>query len=244
MKKKGVFQFSLGIIIGAAIFGGATAYAAGIMAQPRTAAIVIDGEAVDLEGYLIEDRHYFQLRDLDEKLMPGGKDFSIVWDEANRQVLIDTSRGYDPNETLPPAVPETEQGPAMTVEELKAEIVRLTNIERANAGQAELEALPALMGAAQAKADDMRQNHYYGHVSPVYGTPGEMIKAALPSTKSCAENIASWTKTPQEVVAGLMDSPKHRENMLSPKYAHIGVGIIVGAGGGYWWVVHYAGLYQ
>jgi len=244
MKKIGSFQFVLGFLVGAAIFGGSAAYAAGILAQPKTAAIVIDGKAVDLKGYLIEDTHYFSLRDLDDKLIPGGKDFSIVWDETNRQVLIDTSRGYDPNETLPSTAPSqtAEQIPTMTIDEMKAEIVRLTNIERANAGQPELKVLPALMDTAKAKADDMRNNHYYGHISPVYGTPGDMIRAAIPSAKFCAENIASWTKTPQEVVTGLMASPEHRKNMLNPKYAHIGVGIIEGANGGFWWVVQYISL--
>jgi len=216
------------------------------MAQPKTAAIVIDGNEVDLKGYLIEDTHYFQLRDLDEKLIPSGKDFSIVWDAANKQVLINTSRGYDPNETLPSTVPAqtAEQEPAMTIGEMKAEIIRLTNIERVKAGQPELEALPALMDTAQAKSDDMKNNHYYGHMSPVYGSPGEMIKAAIPSSKFRAENIAPWTETPKEVVAKFMDSPEHRNNMLSPKYTYIGVGIIEGLNGGFWWVVQYVGLYQ
>ena len=129
--------------------------------------------------------------------------------------------------------------PAMTIDEMKAEIVRLTNIERANAGLSELTVLPALMDTAQAKADDMRANNYYGHTSPVYGTPGEMIRAAIPSARYCAENLGSWTKTPQEVVAGMMNSPAHRDIILSPKYTHIGVGILEGVDGGYWWVQHF-----
>jgi hypothetical protein len=110
MKKIGGFQFAIGVIVGATAFGGAAAYAAGIMAQPKTAAIIIDGKDVDLKGYLIEGAHYFQLRDLDEKLMASGKDFSVVWDGQGNRVIIDTSRSYDPNEqyisqpaTTPPA---------------------------------------------------------------------------------------------------------------------------------------------
>jgi uncharacterized protein YkwD len=207
---------------------------------------VVDGQTVDLKGYIIEGNHYFQLRDLDEKLKPSGKDFSVVWDGVNNRVLIDTSRGYDPNETLNAATPSQTAviEPTMSINEMKTEIVRLTNIERVKAAQQELEELPALMDTAQTKADDMLNNHYYGHNSPVYGTAGEMIKEAIPATKSSAENIASWTKTPKEVVTGLMDSPDHRSNMLSPKYSYIGVGITEGADGGYWWVVQYVGLYQ
>ena len=137
MKKTGVFQFALGIVVGAIIFGGSVAYAAGIMAQPKTAEIVIDGQAVDLKGYIIEDAHYFQLRDLSDKLAAGGKDFSIVWDGANNRVLIDTTRSYDPNEQYRPAsqvqVPEQPEV-TMTFDEMKMEIVRLTNEERTKAG--------------------------------------------------------------------------------------------------------------
>jgi uncharacterized protein YkwD len=248
------FRFILGFVLGALLFGTTAAVAAGIIAQPKTATVIIDGQVVDLKGYVIEGSHYFQLRDLDEKLIPSGKDFSVVWDGANSQVLIDTSRRYDPNETLPNTgqtqIPEqipdqtTDQISTMTIDEMKAEIVRLTNIERVNAGQSELEVYAALMKTAQEKADDMDDNNYYNHNSPVYGTPGQMIKAAIPSVKSSAENLASWRKTPQEVVSGMMDSPDHRKNMLSPKYDYIGVGIIEGLNGGYWWVIHYAGLYQ
>jgi hypothetical protein len=102
MKKIGGFQFAIGVIVGATVFGSAVAYAAGIMVQPKTAAIIIDGKDVDLKGYLIEGAHYFQLRDLDEKLMAGGKDFSVVWDGQGNRVIIDTGRGYDPNEQYAP----------------------------------------------------------------------------------------------------------------------------------------------
>ena len=104
MKKIGGFQFVIGFILGAVIFGGSVAFAASIIAQPKTAAVIINGSEVDLKGYIIEGAHYFQLRDLSDKLKPGGKDFSIVWDGQNNRVLIDTSRSYDPNEQLTPVV--------------------------------------------------------------------------------------------------------------------------------------------
>jgi uncharacterized protein YkwD len=145
-------------------------------------------------------------------------------------------------EDISPEMTGDEIAPSMTIDEMKSEIVRLANVERVKAGVPELAVLPALMDTAQAKADDMLANHYYGHMSPVYGTPGKMIWAAIPEAKCIAENIASWTKTPQEAIAGMMASPEHQSNMLNAKYTHIGVGIIEGAGGGYWWVQHFAEL--
>lgn len=104
MKKTGGFQFAIGFILGAVIFGGSVAFAASIIAQPKTAAVIINGTEVDLQGYIIEGAHYFRLRDLSDKLKPGGKDFSIVWDGQNNRVLIDTTRSYDPNEQYTPIV--------------------------------------------------------------------------------------------------------------------------------------------
>ena len=108
MKKH--FQCFLGIIVGAILFGGLTAYAAGITALPKTAALLIDGQEVDIEGYVIEGHHYFQLRDFILAMVPSGKDASVVWDGENKRVLIDTSRGYDPDEQYSPEVTSAPAG--------------------------------------------------------------------------------------------------------------------------------------
>ena len=93
----------VGFLLGVLVFGSSAAIAAGIMAQPKTAEIFIDGRPVDLKGYLIEDSHYFQLRDLVEKLIPSGKDFGVIWDGENKRVLIDTTVRYAPETTEPQA---------------------------------------------------------------------------------------------------------------------------------------------
>jgi hypothetical protein len=117
MKRKGHISFIAGFVAGAVAFGGAAAFAAAgitanlaasIVARPKTAAVVIDDQTVDLKGYLIEGSHCFQLRDLSASLASGGKDFSVVWDGANDRILIDTSRGYDPGEQTP-QTPQTMQ---------------------------------------------------------------------------------------------------------------------------------------
>jgi len=246
MKKIGGIQFFLGVAVGAVVFGGSVALASGIMAQPKTAGVVIDGNPYDLKGYVIEGSHYFQLRDLASALQPSGKDFSVVWDGQGNRIVIDTGKGYDPNEQYIDAITTQTPAPtsesAMTFDEMKAEIVRLTNIERVKAGLPELVVLPALMDTAQAKADDIATSHYYGHNSPVYGTPSQMIRAAIPRAGPCAENLAPWTRTPAEAFAGWVESTEHYAIILSPKYTHIGVGVLEGLDGGYWWVQHFVGL--
>jgi len=130
----------------------------------------------------------------------------------------------------------------MSVEEMRLEIIRLTNIERANAGAPEVAALPALMDCAQAKARDFLDNRYYGHISPKYGTPTQMILSFVPDARVCGENLATWTVTPQDVVAGWMESPSHRATLLATKFTHIGVGAVVDENGGMCWVQQFAGF--
>jgi len=240
MKGTRYISFICGVIIGAAVFGGSVAVAACIIAQPKTAGVVIDGKTVDLKGYLIDGSHYFQLRDLEEKLVPSGKDFSVVWDGENNRIIIDTNRRYDADEKLP--VPGTEQEPVMSVEEMRMEIIRLTNAERARAGVPELIVLPALMECAQAKAQDFLDNRYFGHTSPVYGTPTQMIRSYIPNIRTCGENLATWVTTPEAAFSGWLDSPEHLQNMLATKFTHIGVGIVVDKDGGMCWVQQLAGF--
>jgi uncharacterized protein YkwD len=234
---KSRLNFALGFILGAAIFGGSAAVATGIIAQPTKSAVVVNGtEMYIASAYNIDGNNYFKLRDVANVI-----DFSVVWDGTGNRILIDTTRGYSLDETYAES-PPAQVGTTASIEEMKAEFIRLTNNERVKAGLPELEILPVLMDIAQAKADDMQINKYYGHTSPVYGTPSNMIKEAIPNWKGCAENLAPWNRTPQDAFASLMDSPRHREIILSPEYTYIGVGIIEGLNGGYWWVQQFVAV--
>ncbi len=71
--------------------------AAGIIANPTTSKILVDGQEVKVEAYNIKGRNYLQLRD-----MAAAVDFSVVWDGGSNRVLIDTSREYDSNEQYVP----------------------------------------------------------------------------------------------------------------------------------------------
>ena len=101
--KKGTPGFIVGFILGAMLFGGVAAYAAGIIANPTTSKILVNGQNVNVTAYNIEGRNYLQLRD-----MAAAVNFSVVWDGTNNRVLIDTGRKYDPNEQY---VPETSTAP-------------------------------------------------------------------------------------------------------------------------------------
>ena len=78
----------------------------------------------------------------------------------------------------------------------------------------------------------MKDNNYFSHKSPTYGSPFEMIKNFGISYKSAGENIAKGQASPQAVVNAWMNSSGHRANILNSTYTKIGVGYV--AEGKYW----------
>ncbi len=112
-----------------------------------------------------------------------------------------------------------------TLEEHQAEVLRLINIERENAGVPPLEADPLLMEIAQLKAEEMETLGYFDHNSPNYGTPQKFAEHYGYNGK-IGENILRGTGvyTPSAAVGMLMQSESHRENILNPNYKYIGVG--------------------
>lgn len=114
----------------------------------------------------------------------------------------------------------------------EAEVIRLVNERRKEAGLAALKTDWELSRIARYKSRDMRENGYFSHTSPTYGTPFEMIKAFGLSYKTAGENIAYGQRTPQEVMNAWMNSPGHRANILNAGFTRIGVGYE--PNGNYW----------
>lgn len=114
----------------------------------------------------------------------------------------------------------------------ESEVVRLVNEIRVKNGLNALTEDWELSRVARYKSQDMKDNNYFSHTSPVYGTPFEMIKNFGISFKSAGENIAKGQATPQAVVNAWMNSSGHRANILNSSYNRIGVGYV--ANGKYW----------
>ena len=119
-----------------------------------------------------------------------------------------------------------------TVSTYEQEVIRLVNEIRQENGLKPLTYDWELSRVARYKSQDMRDNRYFSHTSPVYGTPFQMIKSFGISYRSAGENIAKGYATPQAVVNGWMNSSGHRANILNPDYTHIGVGYV--SGGSFW----------
>lgn len=116
--------------------------------------------------------------------------------------------------------------------EYEAEVIRLVNEIRVENGLNALETDIALSRIARIKSQDMKDNNYFSHTSPTYGSPFEMMKQFGISYRTAGENIARGQKTPAQVVDGWMNSQGHRANILNSTYTHIGVGYV--ADGNYW----------
>ena len=119
-----------------------------------------------------------------------------------------------------------------TVADFEAEVVRLVNVERAKQGLSALESDWQLSRVARYKSQDMHDNKYFSHTSPVYGSPFQMMKSFGISYRSAGENIARGQRTPAAVVNAWMNSSGHRANILNASFTHIGVGYV--ADGNYW----------
>ncbi|MBQ8697361.1 MAG: SafA/ExsA family spore coat assembly protein [Clostridia bacterium] len=119
-----------------------------------------------------------------------------------------------------------------TVSSYEQEVIRLVNVERAKNGLAPLTYDWELSRVARYKSQDMKDNKYFSHTSPTYGSPFQMMKAFGITYKSAGENIARGQKTPQAVVNAWMNSSGHRANILNASFTKIGVGYV--ADGNYW----------
>ena len=119
-----------------------------------------------------------------------------------------------------------------TVTNYENEVIRLVNEIRAQNGLKKLTADWELSRVARYKSQDMKDNKYFSHTSPVYGTPYQMMKSFGITYRSAGENIAMGQRTPQTVVNAWMNSAGHRKNILNSSFTRIGVGYV--ADGNYW----------
>jgi len=119
-----------------------------------------------------------------------------------------------------------------SVTSYEQEVIRLVNEIRVQNGLSKLTYNWELGRVARFKSQDMHDNRYFSHTSPVYGTPFQMIKSFGITYRSAGENIARGQTSPQAVVNAWMNSAGHRANILNASFTQIGVGYV--ADGHYW----------
>ncbi len=106
-------------------------------------------------------------------------------------------------------------------------MVDMVNAERAKAGAAALAVDSELTRLARVKSADIIKNNYFSHISPTYGSPFEMMKAAGVPYSYAGENLAA-ASTLQMAFDGLMQSTGHRENILRKEFNYTGIGVAEG----------------
>ena len=117
---------------------------------------------------------------------------------------------------------------------LQAEVVRLVNMARADAGCSPVRVDSRLTTAARLHSEDMARQGYFSHTSLDGRTPWDRIRAqGYPS--GSAENIAAGQKTASAVMTAWMNSPGHRANILACSSRAVGVGVGYGGPYGTYW---------
>jgi uncharacterized YkwD family protein len=107
---------------------------------------------------------------------------------------------------------------------MEQQMITLVNQARSQNNLPALQVDMQVTNVARVKAQDMIDNNYFSHNSPKYGSPFDMMKSFGVHYVKAGENIAG-NQTVQNAHNALMNSPGHRENILSPDYTHIGIGI-------------------
>jgi uncharacterized protein YkwD len=106
-----------------------------------------------------------------------------------------------------------------------AEVLRLVNAERANAGCGALTADSRLAAAAQAHSADMAANDYFSHTGRNGSDVADRVEAAGYRWSAVGENIAKGQPTPAAVMQAWMNSSGHRANILNCRFRNIGIGL-------------------
>jgi len=98
---------------------------------------------------------------------------------------------------------------------------QFVNDERGKAGLQPLTRDPLLDKSAQEKCDDMVAKDYWSHDAPDGSTPWDFIKKY--NVYSVAgENLAYGWRDASSIVAGWMNSPEHRKNILDGDFTNVG----------------------
>ena len=105
------------------------------------------------------------------------------------------------------------------------EVFDLINKQRTNNGLQALKVDNKVQRVARIKAQDMVDNNYFAHESPIYGSPFNMLKNFKISYKTAGENIAANSSN-SGAVTSWMNSSGHKANILNSNFNYTGIGVV------------------
>lgn len=101
----------------------------------------------------------------------------------------------------------------------------MVNAERVKRGFSSLSMEPALRDLARSYAREMLEKGYFSHYSPEGLSPFDRMNAAHINYTYAGENLA-FSANVDLAMQGFMNSPGHRDNILSPNFKKVGIGVI------------------
>lgn len=111
----------------------------------------------------------------------------------------------------------------------ETQLLEETNKQRVMHGVEPLRLNPVLSQAASQKSHYMFEKNFWAHFAPDGTTPWSFIKSSGYEYLYAGENLAKGFTNSNDVVNAWMNSPTHRENLLSSKYKDIGFAIQEGS---------------
>ena len=116
--------------------------------------------------------------------------------------------------------------PTSTNQNFIYRVLELTNIERSKLSLPPLTLNTQLLNAAETHSQNMALQDFFGHT----GKDGSSFTSRITTTGykfadgAAAENIGVGYSTPEEVIEGWINSPRHGANILNPNLKEIGIG--------------------
>lgn len=120
-------KFLIGFISGAVLCGSLAVVAVEYNIYPNPYKVMVDGKETAIEGYNINDKSYFQLRDIGSAV-----GFQVGFDAANETVLVST----DPTAVMPdentdpaptePTEPTNTPEPSARLKEIEAKVSQVS----------------------------------------------------------------------------------------------------------------------
>jgi len=107
------------------------------------------------------------------------------------------------------------------------EMLSLVNGERIKRGLVPLKMNRKLQKVARAHSRDMFERSYFSHINPDGLSPFDRLKRAEIKYSLAGENLA-LAPSVFKAHTGLMNSPGHRENILTSGFRKVGIGVVDG----------------
>lgn len=161
-------------------------------------------------------------------LKAGTATITAVGSDGFRGSVTITIKGDETNPT-DPEDPTVDWG---DFAEMKQEIVKLINAERARIGLHELKVSPKVMQAAHIRADECTT--LFSHTRP-NGKSFNTVFKDVGLASGGRENIAEGFTSAQRVVSAWIASPGHYDALTDSDCNYIGIGIVKDASGHYYY---------